>query len=280
MSNLKKCMSDESLVIPLEELRVDDKLYFVEEPVEVMDREIKQLKRSRIPVIKVRWNSKRIISISSDSLEDSMGTPGDTARTEPRRKLGSKHSRSPSPIASVFRRLRRNRHPSPGPRPRKEGGVFNRLGGKNKAHPHVLTAAIVPTRREPKCNQGSIITGAHRPEKTADIQRVKTAREVIGNPNQRGTGQTPTKMISQELLLNRLYLRIVVIMEYLVKISKKARILELKQRHLEITVLTSYTSYPSRKIWHIYACTHKKPRRYKVQYAVSRRTLYVVFHIK
>ncbi|GJX87038.1 hypothetical protein Tco_0337812 [Tanacetum coccineum] len=59
VSNLKKCLSDESLVIPLKELRVDDKLHFVEEPVEVMDREIKQLKRSRIPIIKVRWNSKR-----------------------------------------------------------------------------------------------------------------------------------------------------------------------------------------------------------------------------
>ncbi|GJZ56493.1 reverse transcriptase domain-containing protein [Tanacetum coccineum] len=108
-----------------------------------------------------------------------------TARTEPDRrhgnrrlprKHGSKHSRSPSPIASVFRRLRRNRPPSPGPRPRKEGGVFNRLG-ENKAHPHALTVATVPTRREPKCNQGSIITGAHRPEETADIRRVKTARE-------------------------------------------------------------------------------------------------------
>ncbi|GKB43319.1 hypothetical protein Tco_0888261 [Tanacetum coccineum] len=118
-----------------------------------------------------------------------------TTRTEPRRKHGSKHSQSPSPIGGVFRRLRRNRPPSPGPRPRKEGGVLNRLGGKNKAHPHVLTAATVPTRREPKCNQGSIITGAHRPEETADIRRVKTAREVTGNPNQRGTGQTPTKMI-------------------------------------------------------------------------------------
>ncbi|GJT07177.1 putative reverse transcriptase domain-containing protein [Tanacetum coccineum] len=52
---MKKCLSDESLVIPLEELRVDDKLHFVEEPVEVMDREIKQLKRSRIPIIKCRW---------------------------------------------------------------------------------------------------------------------------------------------------------------------------------------------------------------------------------
>ncbi|GKB43007.1 putative reverse transcriptase domain-containing protein [Tanacetum coccineum] len=59
VSNLKKCLSDESLVIPLEELRVDDKLHFVEEPVEVMDREIKQLKRSHIPIIKVIWNSKR-----------------------------------------------------------------------------------------------------------------------------------------------------------------------------------------------------------------------------
>nr|GEU39389.1 reverse transcriptase domain-containing protein [Tanacetum cinerariifolium] len=54
MSNLKKCLSDESLMIPLEELHVDDKLYFVEKPVEVMDHEIKQLKRSRIPIIKVR----------------------------------------------------------------------------------------------------------------------------------------------------------------------------------------------------------------------------------
>ncbi|GJY24821.1 putative reverse transcriptase domain-containing protein [Tanacetum coccineum] len=59
VSNLKKCLSDESLIIPIKELQLDDKLNFVEEPVEVMDREIKQLKRSRIPIIKVRWNSKR-----------------------------------------------------------------------------------------------------------------------------------------------------------------------------------------------------------------------------
>ncbi|GJW91935.1 hypothetical protein Tco_0169488 [Tanacetum coccineum] len=52
-------MSDESHVISLEELRVDDKLHFVEESIEVIDHKIKQLKRSRIPIIKVRWNSKR-----------------------------------------------------------------------------------------------------------------------------------------------------------------------------------------------------------------------------
>ncbi|GJZ74885.1 putative reverse transcriptase domain-containing protein [Tanacetum coccineum] len=57
--NLKKCLSDESLVIPIKELRLDDKLNFVEELVEIMDREVKQLKQSRIPIVKVRWNSKR-----------------------------------------------------------------------------------------------------------------------------------------------------------------------------------------------------------------------------
>ncbi|GJS88602.1 putative reverse transcriptase domain-containing protein [Tanacetum coccineum] len=59
VSNLKKCLSDESLIIPMKELRLDDKLNFVEEPIEIMDREVKQLKQSRIPIVKVRWNSKR-----------------------------------------------------------------------------------------------------------------------------------------------------------------------------------------------------------------------------
>ncbi|GJW95585.1 hypothetical protein Tco_0175257 [Tanacetum coccineum] len=53
VSNLKKCLFDESLVIPMKELRLDDKLNFVEEPVEIMDREVKQLKQSCIPIVKV-----------------------------------------------------------------------------------------------------------------------------------------------------------------------------------------------------------------------------------
>ncbi|GKA02302.1 hypothetical protein Tco_0674967 [Tanacetum coccineum] len=55
VSNLKKCLSDE----PLDEIRIDDKLCFVEEPVEIMDHEVKRLRESRIPIIKVRWNSRR-----------------------------------------------------------------------------------------------------------------------------------------------------------------------------------------------------------------------------
>ncbi|GKD17541.1 putative reverse transcriptase domain-containing protein [Tanacetum coccineum] len=53
VSNLKKCLSDEPLEIPLDEIHIDDKLHFVEEPLEIMDREVKRLKQSCIPSIKV-----------------------------------------------------------------------------------------------------------------------------------------------------------------------------------------------------------------------------------
>nr|GEV42722.1 putative reverse transcriptase domain-containing protein [Tanacetum cinerariifolium] len=59
VSNLKKCLSDVSLVIPMKELRLDGNPNFVEESIEIMDREVKQLRQSRIPIVKVRWNSKR-----------------------------------------------------------------------------------------------------------------------------------------------------------------------------------------------------------------------------
>ncbi|GJS15586.1 reverse transcriptase domain-containing protein [Tanacetum coccineum] len=54
VSNLKKCLADPTLQIPLEEIQVDAKLNFMEEPVEILEREIKKLKRSRIPIVKVR----------------------------------------------------------------------------------------------------------------------------------------------------------------------------------------------------------------------------------
>ncbi|GJR60777.1 hypothetical protein Tco_1502939 [Tanacetum coccineum] len=50
---------DEPLAIPLDEIQIDDKLNFIKEPVEIMDREVKRLKQSRIPIVKVRWNSRR-----------------------------------------------------------------------------------------------------------------------------------------------------------------------------------------------------------------------------
>ncbi|GKA08997.1 hypothetical protein Tco_0688328, partial [Tanacetum coccineum] len=59
VSNLKKCLADLTLKVPLDEIRVDAKLNFVEETVEILEREFKKLKRSRTAIVKVRWNSKR-----------------------------------------------------------------------------------------------------------------------------------------------------------------------------------------------------------------------------
>ncbi|GJZ20074.1 hypothetical protein Tco_0556664, partial [Tanacetum coccineum] len=59
VSNLKKCLSDEPLAILLDEIHIDEKLNFIEEPVEIMDHEVKRLNQSRIPIIKVHWNSRR-----------------------------------------------------------------------------------------------------------------------------------------------------------------------------------------------------------------------------
>ncbi|GKF12672.1 putative reverse transcriptase domain-containing protein, partial [Tanacetum coccineum] len=59
VSNLKKCLTDASLHMPLGEIKVDKTLRFIEEPVKIMDRKVKRLKRSKISLVKVRWNSKR-----------------------------------------------------------------------------------------------------------------------------------------------------------------------------------------------------------------------------
>ncbi|GKC12584.1 hypothetical protein Tco_1009366 [Tanacetum coccineum] len=59
VSNLKKCYADEPLAVLYDGLHIDDKFHFVEEPVEIMDREVKRLRQSRVPIVKVRWNSRR-----------------------------------------------------------------------------------------------------------------------------------------------------------------------------------------------------------------------------
>ncbi|GKC30944.1 hypothetical protein Tco_1038238, partial [Tanacetum coccineum] len=59
VSNLKKCLADASLHVPLGEIKVDKTLHFVEEHVEIMDRGVKSFERSKIALVKVRWNSKR-----------------------------------------------------------------------------------------------------------------------------------------------------------------------------------------------------------------------------
>nr|GEU70797.1 putative reverse transcriptase domain-containing protein [Tanacetum cinerariifolium] len=59
VSDLKKCLAKDDVVVPIDEIQLDDKLHMIEEPTEVMDREVKRLKQSQIPIVKVHWNSQR-----------------------------------------------------------------------------------------------------------------------------------------------------------------------------------------------------------------------------
>ncbi|GJW04179.1 hypothetical protein Tco_1563035 [Tanacetum coccineum] len=59
VSNLKKCLAKGEVVVPLEEIQLDDKLHMIEEPIEIVHKEVKRLKQSRIPIVKIRWNSQR-----------------------------------------------------------------------------------------------------------------------------------------------------------------------------------------------------------------------------
>nr|GEY24764.1 putative reverse transcriptase domain-containing protein [Tanacetum cinerariifolium] len=79
VSDLKKCLSDESLVIPMKELQLDDKLNFVEEPVEIMNREVKQLRQSRIPIIKDKENQEKD---KIESKPDKNGKRGEAEKSQ------------------------------------------------------------------------------------------------------------------------------------------------------------------------------------------------------
>ncbi|GJS78386.1 putative reverse transcriptase domain-containing protein [Tanacetum coccineum] len=59
VSNLKKCLAEPDVQVPLDEIKIDENLRFVEEPIEIVDRDVKKLKRRRIPLVKVRWNSRQ-----------------------------------------------------------------------------------------------------------------------------------------------------------------------------------------------------------------------------
>ncbi|GKD16417.1 hypothetical protein Tco_1205575 [Tanacetum coccineum] len=64
VSNLKKCLVDANLHVPLEEIKIDKTLHFVEEPVEIIDREVKSLKRSRVPRVKSIGTQSEVMRIS------------------------------------------------------------------------------------------------------------------------------------------------------------------------------------------------------------------------
>ncbi|GKE61907.1 putative reverse transcriptase domain-containing protein, partial [Tanacetum coccineum] len=59
VSNLKKCLAEPDVQVPLDEIEIDENLRFIEEPIEIVERDVKKLKQRRIPLVKVRWNSRQ-----------------------------------------------------------------------------------------------------------------------------------------------------------------------------------------------------------------------------
>nr|GEY24697.1 hypothetical protein [Tanacetum cinerariifolium] len=104
VSNIKKCHADEPLAVSLDGFHFDDKLHFVKEPVEILDREVKRLKRSRIPLVKVRWNSKRGPEFTWEH-EDQFWKkyPHLHAKTAPSSSVGNKVILKVSPWKGVIR---------------------------------------------------------------------------------------------------------------------------------------------------------------------------------
>ncbi|GJR30442.1 hypothetical protein Tco_1106674 [Tanacetum coccineum] len=154
-----------------------------------------------------------------------------TARTELKRRHGGRYSRSPSPHASVFKRLKKYRSPSPRLRPRKEGGMFNRLGGKEPAtsarpdsrqrSPQAKRAEVEARRRQQKGIQ--LIT-------TSQYTKVQKVRGVTGNLSQEGKGQTPMKMIFPALDITDECMQLRKQIDEMIKVGKLSQFIkELKQ---------------------------------------------------
>ncbi|GJR71952.1 putative reverse transcriptase domain-containing protein [Tanacetum coccineum] len=201
VSNLKKCLSDESLIILMKDLQLDDKLNFVEEPVKIMDREIKQLKRSRIPIVKVRWNSKRGPEFTWEREGKAIVTEEQVAHSLI--DLSKKKRTTDLFILTVYT------------------AYTNRM---DMAYPNRMDTAYRLSGRYP-------VFTFRASYKTYSLNEYNVYRYQYGVHGVYGYGVSN-------------FCTILVIIEYLVKISKKARILELKQRNMKISVLISNTPYP------------------------------------
>ncbi|GKA37053.1 reverse transcriptase domain-containing protein [Tanacetum coccineum] len=129
---------------------------------EKMQKEKEQ--KDRLNAVKARliYGEESGVKIRSREESHYSESKTPTARTEPRRRHGDRYSRSPSPHASVFKRLKKNRSPSPQPRPRKEGGVFTRLGRKEP----VTSARSDSRRRSPQAKRTEVETRRRQQRQT------------------------------------------------------------------------------------------------------------------
>ncbi|GJY52917.1 hypothetical protein Tco_0444581 [Tanacetum coccineum] len=104
---------------------------------------------------------------------------------------------------------------------------------------------------EPSCQSNSSFS-------SFDVARLSVQEFLVGTTTSGVHNSFYTSTSSLRCSISMVLVCLKVIMEYLVKIRKKARILELKRRHLKKLILTSYTPYPSRKIRHICTCTSQE----------------------
>ncbi|GKA60386.1 reverse transcriptase domain-containing protein [Tanacetum coccineum] len=155
---LEEPMSDEVL------REMCDKNYHQLLPLiaEKMQKEKEQ--KDKLDAVKARliYGEESGIKIRSHEESHYSESKTPTARIEPRRRHGDRCSRTPSPHASVFKRLKRNRSPSPQPRPRKEGGVFNRLGRKDP----VTAVRSDSRRRSPQAKRTEVETRRRQQRQT------------------------------------------------------------------------------------------------------------------
>ncbi|GJY70582.1 putative nucleotidyltransferase, ribonuclease H [Tanacetum coccineum] len=124
--------------------------------------------------------------------------------------------------------------------------------------------------------------GSIRPHDEHDIEEGNELRQIKHKEDNKNDEQPNKRDLAEKKSTKLVKYRssgILLIMEYLVKISKKARILELKRRNMKITVLTSYTLYPSRKIRRICACTSLKTTKEQGSIRRIQRILYAVFKL-
>ncbi|GJV86003.1 putative reverse transcriptase domain-containing protein [Tanacetum coccineum] len=151
----KKCFSDEPLTILLDEIQIDDKFNFIEESVEIMDHEVKYLKQIRIPIVKVRWNSKR-------SLEFTLERKDQMQKKDPESLIRRRNLGEPSSLFD-FEEVMSIPHNNQGPPPARPPPPNN-----NGPPPVVRPNGPAPRSMEELCQPS--INGQGRPIASIPIQ--------------------------------------------------------------------------------------------------------------
>nr|GFC04772.1 putative reverse transcriptase domain-containing protein [Tanacetum cinerariifolium] len=104
VSNLKKCYANKPLAVSLDGLHFDDKLQFMEEPIEIMDREVKRMRNSHVLIVKVRWNSRRGLEFTWEMEDQFKKKLTKSAIFAPMRETGKVVPEGSAPFEALYGR--------------------------------------------------------------------------------------------------------------------------------------------------------------------------------